>query len=182
MLLPLLILMVPAIFAGFANAAPDVVGSAGMDREIEHLITNALPIDVEIEATVFHANVAIMSTVVAVAGMVLAWLIYGLKLVSAASLLRLFRPLHAVLANKYYLDVLYERVIVDRAFYRALGGALLKFDSLVIDGAVNGFARTVRLSGGVLRHIQTGQFQTYGAIAFGGVAVTLFLVLILGPA
>jgi len=182
MVLPLLVLMVPAIFAGFANAGPEVVGSLGMDREIEHLIVNALPIEIEIEETVFHQNVAIMSTVSALVGIFLAWVVYGVKLVPSTALLRLFRPLHTVLANKYYFDVLYERVILGSLFYRGLGGVLTTFDRVVIDSALDGAARAVRLAGGAARHLQTGQFQTYGALAFGGVFVALFLVLLLGPA
>ena len=91
------------------------------------------------------------------------------------------RPLHTVLANKYYFDVLYERVIVGAAFYRGLGGVLATFDRVVIDSALDGAARALRLLGGAARHLQTGQFQTYGALAFSGLVVATFLVLVLSP-
>ena len=91
--------------------------------------------------------------------------------------------LHAelVLENKYYLDQLYEQVIVGFIFYGVIAGSLATFDRVVIDGAVNALAGGARQSSGVLRHIQTGQFQAYGALAFTGLVFATVLVLVLSP-
>ncbi|HWO73601.1 MAG TPA: NADH-quinone oxidoreductase subunit L, partial [Dehalococcoidia bacterium] len=99
----------------------------------------------------------------------------------SATLARLFRPAHRLLENKYYADYLYEQVIVGFLFYRVLGGFLSAFDSLVVDGAVNGVGRGARTAAGVLRYVQSGQFQTYGAVAFSGLVFTAILVLVLSP-
>ena len=86
-----------------------------------------------------------------------------------------------MLENKYYLDVLYERLIVGVAFYKVLGGALVTFERWVVDGTVNGVGNGVRQTAGVLRYLQSGQFQTYGAFAFSGLVFTTVLVLVLSP-
>jgi NADH-quinone oxidoreductase subunit L len=172
MTLPLLILAIPAVLAGFANV---------FGHEIEHLLVGALPEDVELEETQFRLGVALVSTALPLAGIALAWAIYSARIVSSASLARLFGPLHRLLENKYYVDVLYERVVVDRLFYRGLGGAAAAFDRLIVDGAVNSVGQGARQASSVLRHVQTGQFQAYGALAFSGLLVAAVLVLVLSP-
>jgi NADH-quinone oxidoreductase subunit L len=181
MTLPLLVLVVPAVLAGFANAGPDIVGFIDMDKEIEHLLAGALPEGLEVEATEFRLNIAILSTIVPVTGIFIAWAIYGAKIFSSETLAGLFGPLHRLLENKYYLDALYERVIVGIVFYQLIGGAAAAIDRFVIDGAVNGIGSIARGAGGSLRYLQTGQFQTYGAFAFGGLAFAVVLVLTLSP-
>jgi NADH-quinone oxidoreductase subunit L len=171
MTLPLLILTIPAILAGFAN----------INGDVEHLLVGALPEEVHPHESVFRMGVAVVSTMVPVAGIFLAYLIYQAKVISAASLARTFAPLHRLLENKYYLDVLYERVIVGFLFYEVLGGALAWLDRVVVDGAVNGAGKVVRGTGSGLRYLQSGQFQTYGALAFGGLVVTTVVVLVLNP-
>ena len=168
---PLIVLAVPAALAGFAN----------IDKDVERLLLGALPAEVEVEESKFRWGVAIVATMVPLAGIALAYAIYSAKAVSAAALARLFRPLHRLLENKYYLDVLYEEVIVGVLFYRFVGGALSAFDTVVVDGAVNGVGRGARGAASVLRYLQVGQFQAYGALAFSGVVFTAIVVLVLNP-
>ena len=171
MTIPLLVLAVPAIFVGFAN----------IDKDIEHLLVGALPDEELVFEPVFRWGIAIASTGVALGGIALAWVIYGAKIVPSSAFARIFRPIHVLLENKYYADVLYERVIVGFVFYQVLGGALTVFDRVVVDGAVNGVGKGARGSAAVVRHVQNGQFQTYGALAFGGLVVTAIAVLVLSP-
>jgi NADH-quinone oxidoreductase subunit L len=65
--------------------------------------------------------------------------------------------------------------------YRVLGGAAAAFDSIVVDGAVNGVGRGARQGASVLRYVQTGQFQAYGAVAFSGLVFISIVVLVLSP-
>ncbi len=171
MALPLLVLAVPAIFAGFAN----------INKDFEHLLVGAVPESLEIEESVFRLNIALVSTAVPLAGVVLAYLIYQAKAISSESLMKTFRPVHTLLSNRYYFDTLYERLITKRVFFDWVGGALSVFDRLIVDGAVNGVGRTTRQAGATLRYLQTGQFQTYGAIGFAGLLVTAVIVLVLNP-
>jgi NADH:ubiquinone oxidoreductase subunit 5 (subunit L)/multisubunit Na+/H+ antiporter MnhA subunit len=171
MTLPLLVLAVPAIIAGFAN----------IDKDIEHLLVGALPEGLEIEETVFRWNVAITSTIVPLLGIALAYVIYQAKVIPASLLERLFRPFHTLLVNRYYFDVLYERIIVGTLFMKGTGGAVETFDREVVDGAVNGLGRGLRQASSTLKYIQSGQFQTYGAVGFTGLLVAAVVVLILNP-
>jgi len=173
MVLPLVVLAVPAALAGFAN----------IDKGFEHLLAGALPSQMraDFESGTFRPGIAVASTAMAAAGIFLAWAVYSAKAIAAEQLQRALRPLHTLLENKYYADVLYEKVIVEYAFYGLVCGALSWLDSVVVDGLVNGVGATARRTAGVLRLVQTGQFQAYGALGFAGLVFTVIVVLALNP-
>lgn len=171
MALPLAVLAVPAVASGFANV------SGG----IEHLLVGALPEGLHLHETPFSLGIAVSSTAAALAGLFVAWLFYGARVFSAEGAQRSLAPLHRLISNKYYLDHLYERVIVGTVLYRGVGFVLDLFDRRVVDGMVNGAAwGTGRASAG-LRQVQSGQLQAYGVVAFVGLLLTLGLVLALNP-
>ena len=80
--------------------------------------------------------------------------------------------MYSIVVNKYYVDELYDAVIV-WPIVRASREFLWKFvDIVMIDGAVNGVGNLVRGSAQGLRRMQTGYVRTYaGWILLGGVAV-----------
>ena len=84
-------------------------------------------------------------------------------------------PLQKILSHKYYIDELYSLVIVTPIKkISAFAGEF--FDKLIIDGAVNGIGRGVRLVGASLRTIQTGDLQTYGLFMLGGVLLIVLFI------
>ena len=112
---------------------------------------------------------------------------------------------HRFLVNKYYLDALYEGVIVRaiahpiaKAAYwtnqhildgivnavgkggKRTGDLVYKYiDQGLVDGAVNGSGATARGAGGALQPVQSGKVSMYGALLFGAAAVgALVLVLV----
>ena len=133
MTLPLLILAVPAIFAGFVN----------IDKDIEHLLVGALPEGIEVEERVFRMGIAIARRPCRWPASPSPGLIYqredrlvGVRCAAASG------RVHTLLENKYYFDVLYERVIVEYVFYAGhRRSARRRFDRVVVDGAVNGVGK-----------------------------------------
>ena len=84
-----------------------------------------------------------------------------------------FAGAHRVLLNKYYVDELYDAVIVQpikRTSERALWRV---FDAGVIDGAVNGTGSFVNGAGAILRRLQTGSMRAYALSVFVGVVLIL---------
>ena len=90
MALPLLILAVPAVLAGFANISHDV----------ERLLLGALPADVEAVEPEFHMSIAVVATIIPLIGVFLAWAIYSAKIISSEYLAKNFRPLHKLLEEQ----------------------------------------------------------------------------------
>ena len=81
---------------------------------------------------------------------------------SAESIGRLFAPLYTLFSRKYWLDELYENVIVKYVLVKGLFGVFQLFDNYGVDGTVNGIAKATVAGGGAIRRAQTGQLQLYG--------------------
>jgi NADH-quinone oxidoreductase subunit L len=173
MALPLVVLAVPALLVGFAN----------INGGIEHLLTGALPAETEqsLHETNFSWGIALGSTALALSAITLAWLFYGARVLSAATVRTALRPVHYVLEHKYFLDELYEEVIVRRILYGGVCFAAAMFDAVVIDGIANGVGAAARLGSTGLRRVQTGQVQAYGVVAFTGLLIAGFIALLLNP-
>ena len=172
MVAPLVVLAVLAVLSGLTNVSDG----------FSHVLRGALPEPMrELHETEFNFGIAASSTAMALAGILFAWLIYGARVISADVLRRGLAPVHALVSNKYYMDHLYERVLVSGALYRGVSFGLALFDGRVVDGTVNGVARATRMGGSALRLLQSGQLQAYGVAAFTGLLIIVLLVLTLNP-
>jgi len=169
MTLPLLALVVPSALSGFVN-----IGGG-----FSHLLNGALPAEMAApHEETFSFGIAVSSLALAVAGIGFAWAIYGLRVVSADSLRRAFAPLHVLLVNRYYLDHMYEGVLVRRVLFGGIGFVADRFDRYVVDGAVNGVAWIALRGGSTLRLLQVGQLQGYATFALAGLIVIVGIVLL----
>jgi len=157
MTIPLIILAVFAVVAGFIGA-PFVEHGFGSFVYFEH------PHHVE-------ANLGIMitSTILALAGILLAWLIYGKGVISHEALAERFRPIHTLLYNKYYIDELYQWIF-DKVVLK-IGDAFNWNDRHIVDNFFDGIGALTRGSGSRLRFLQTGNLQNYALVIFGAVVV-----------
>jgi NADH-quinone oxidoreductase subunit L len=88
------------------------------------------------------------------------------------------RGLYALIANKYYVDELYDAVIV-RPLVRISDAVLFRtVDAGLIDGTANGAARAVQLfASSGLRRLQSGLAQGYIASMLAGTAAILWYLL-----
>ena len=100
-----------------------------------------------------------LAVAVAVGGIGLAWLVYGLRAVSAEWLFRRFAPLGEAAEERFWLDDLfalgYRRGILGVS--RVVGWV----DRYVVDGVVNVLSAGTLTLGDRLRRLQSGQAQDY---------------------
>jgi proton-translocating NADH-quinone oxidoreductase chain L len=126
----------------------------------------------------FTSGLTWLGVGVAVLGIALAWLMYGLQTIPADAFTR--NPVGAfiyrVLLNKYYVDEFYGWLI--RYIVLGLSHGAEAFDKYVIDGVVNGSAKAVLFGGSVFRRTETGRVQNYAAAIFGGALLITILVFI----
>jgi len=110
---------------------------------------------------------------VALAGIGLAAYFWLRNRPAATRVARNAAPLYTLLLNKYYVDELYDAVVVQPI--KGASTLLLwrGMDAALIDGTVNGVGRLVRGSSDTLRRLQTGSIRTYAAWLFLGVVVIL---------
>jgi NADH-quinone oxidoreductase subunit L len=114
-----------------------------------------------------------LSVGLALAGLVLAWLVHQRRMISADALTRGLGPLPAWAARGYGLDALY--VALYGGVVLALGRLVGWIDRYVVDGVVNVASAVTLRAGADLRRIQTGRAQDY----LYGVTAGLLLALVL---
>jgi NADH-quinone oxidoreductase subunit L len=96
---------------------------------------------------------------VAVGGIALAWLVYGLRVVSAEWLFRRFAPLSEAAAERFWLDDLFA--LVYRQGILGVSRIVGWVDRYVVDGVVNVLSAGTLTLGDRLRRLQSGQAQDY---------------------
>ena len=173
MLIPLVILAIMSVIAGLFN----------LNDDITQLVTGWLPEETEglITEGEFELWIALLSGAIGVAGLVVAWAIYGAQLVSSERIRRLLGPLPQLFENKYYLDYLYEEIFVKEVLLGSVAFVTDLFDRYVVDGVVNGVARLARWSSQELRLAQVGQAQLYGAVLVVGALAAVAAMLVVNP-
>ncbi len=123
--------------------------------------------------------IALGSTVVAVAGIALAYLMYSAGRLSPERIGKRAGPAYDVLLRKYYFDELYETYLTGRVFYGAVAKFLDWADKSIVDGVVRLVADLGRNVGRAMAHAQTGQLQGYGIVVSMGVIAIFAVVLLL---
>lgn len=111
------------------------------------------------------------SAVVSVLSIALAYFFYVLRPSIPQNLARSTRPIFSLLANKYYVDEIYNALIVKPALLLAEGLAV-GCDKLLIDGVlVDGLAKGIGWVGSMFSHLQSGYLRHYALATFIGVLV-----------
>ena len=109
----------------------------------------------------FNFVIAGASTVLALAGVGLAYLMYLRGSISPASVGARLQPTYRLIFRKYYVDELYEDQLVRRGFYRYLTDGVCWFDEHWIDNANVHLYTWVSRIGKSGALVQNGQTQTY---------------------
>ena len=153
-----------------------------------------------------------MSVGIVFLGMILSWLLSvqlytrkNKKLVGLTERNKVLGAGYSFLANKYYLDTLYEKIIVrsiahpiSRGAYwfnqnvldgivngagtstrKTAGWVYRNVDQKLVDGAVNGAGTSAENAGGALQPVQSGKVNQYGALLFGAAAIGALVLVII---
>jgi NADH-quinone oxidoreductase subunit L len=171
MTVPLIILAIATTVAGLAFGIPSSHGTA-----FARFLAPVLPLEEGEHGAGIAFTLLLLSALVAIAGVALAWYVYGRSPVRAASIGVARNPLHKLLLEKYYVDEIYDFLFV-RPIYRLSLWLAGVFDPRVIDGLVNGTATAVTAWARGLRQVQTGFVMNYAlGILLGAVAVVAYLL------
>ena len=168
MTLPLVILAVFAIVAGFVGVPTDfpILGPifSPENNAFHHLVIEALPLpdttaayaslpDYHPHAPPFNIVPVATSFIVALLGLWLGWLTYWRKPLKAGQkdpLEDALGPLHPILKNRYYLDDVYEQIFVKPSQW--LGVQVIAFlDRGIIDALLHVIARIFTWLGDLIK-------------------------------
>jgi NADH-quinone oxidoreductase subunit L len=179
MTFPLYVLAALAALGGFLGV-PHILGDylGHMPHALSQWLAPVVPAKhlplVGVKMPLHEAVVMIGSSLLAIASYVAGVALFK-KNLFLTDLVSGIKPLHKVLAHKYYVDELYALVIVNPLKKLAAFSSDV-IDRLVVDGAVNGLGRTVRRVGTGLREVQTGDLQTYGLLMLGGLIIAIAFI------
>jgi len=125
-----------------------------------------------------HLAVALWSTVVVLAGMGAAWVLYAGRRLLVESLARAFSGvgLYQLSHGKFYFDEIYGALVV--APVRGLAALSAWFDRQVVDRLVNACGAFWVLVGSMLRPLQNGLVQFYALAMVLGLLVLIGTLLL----
>jgi NADH-quinone oxidoreductase subunit L len=166
MTIPLMLLAIPSIVAGYWFGFSTFLGSKAPGLDFGTIISDW--------KTWLGVGVALV-------GFAWAYTLYAVVGMEAVSNYvqknAVLRVLHRILLRKYYIDQLYDALIRYGVF--GISHIEQAFDTYIVDGLVNGTARLVTSLGRGVRHVETGKVQGYMVGFFGGIAVLATVVIVL---
>tara|TARA_R110001599_G_scaffold33290_4_gene107967 strand:- start:5340 stop:7343 length:2004 start_codon:yes stop_codon:yes gene_type:complete len=174
MLVPLGLLSIGAVFAGFVFSHAFIDdggfwnGAIAYDAGLMHAM-HEVPLWVKLSAT------AAMLT-----GLATAYFMYFRGTDRPARLAATFSPLYAFFFNKWYFDELYDRIFIRPAFWF---GRLFwkKGDEGTIDRfGPNGIAAVIASGSGVMKRFQSGYLYTYALVMLLGLAAAATWIIVQG--
>ena len=195
MIWPLVLLAAGALFAGYLNSmftgeylgeflgkSPSISLAYNVARVLPVTVDPAqfgqhveLPKQVEEATHTLHVQMMVISGVVSLLGIALAYYLHLQSRTLADELARRYRSLVTVLDRKYWVDEVYQAGIVESL--RSAGRVMYGFDGKVIDGLVWMVSFVPQGSGFVLKlSTQRGQLQGYALTMLVGIVILLVLV------
>jgi NADH-quinone oxidoreductase subunit L len=174
MILPLVVLAVLSIVGGWVGLPEGWLWGPAFGRFLApvtghpHLAEHGAGVE---------TTLMVVTTLLAAGGATLAYVFYVRRPELPQTLASRLAPLYELLVGKYWVDELYDAVVVRP--YIALSNVLWRVvDQTVIDGVVNGVATTVVANGQLWRYAQDGNVQHYALIFLGGAValVSYYLV------
>ncbi len=172
MTIPLLVLGVLAVVGGYVGL-PAVVGPNWFGSFLdpvfgEHALETAPGLE---------WMLILISAVVAIAGILLAYWFYVRNPDIPEYLGQQYRAVNMLLSNKYYVDQVYDYLFA--APGRWIARALWQVgDKGIIDGAAEGLGNLLRAIGRGLRYIETGYARRYALAMLVGIVVIVAVLVV----
>ena len=165
MTIPLIVLAILSIIGGFVGI-PEVFMQGG--NKISEFLSPVIALQTELIVSPTTEYMLMgLSTILVIAAIVFAWIKFRNYQRSEAT------GFGKVLENKWYVDELYDKIIVN-PLNRFAGFLNNIFERFVIDGIVNGVGKAVQYSSRQLRLLQSGQVGSYVLLMV--LSMLLFLV------
>ncbi|HLY71393.1 MAG TPA: NADH-quinone oxidoreductase subunit L [Puia sp.] len=173
--IPLIILAILAVVGGFAGI-PDVFAKNA--HLLHHFLSPVFEKSERLKPVIEQSN-SLELTLMAVSVFVeLIGMLYAWNRFSKDPELGEPQGFGTVLANKWYVDELYDTIIVRPI--NALGKFFNDvFEKSIVDGLVNGIGRTIQYGSRQLRLLQSGQVGAYVLMMVLGIVILFVIQIIL---
>jgi len=181
MTIPLIILAIGAVGAGWVGIPPLLGETFGLEHAdkfgefLAPVVGHPHPVAEFSHSTEW--GVMVLSIVLAFSGLLGAWYFYMKNTAVPKALREKFGFAYKVLWNKYYIDELYDYIIIRPVVWVAKNIIVAVTDGKIIEGVVNGVPAAIANFSQGLRRIQTGLTQHYALyMAFGLILIILYMV------
>jgi NADH-quinone oxidoreductase subunit L len=188
MAIALIVLAIGSVVAGYVNVPHALGGNAALASFLAPAFEAPAPqlaqgaaaqaaepetAEAAAEGGGLELTLMIVSSLIAIAGIALAFYVWlKRREIADAAALR-WRGLYTTLLNKYYVDEFYDAIVVRPILVISREGLWRGFDVKVVDAAVNGAGTIVAGGASMLRRLQTGSVRAYASSLFIGVIVIL---------
>ncbi len=180
MYIPLVVLAVLSVFAGWLGVPHGLATflPGHPSNILEHWLEPVIrPIPgLEHGSLSLEMLLMVITILLATVSAGIAYYMYATKPSVAKALSEKLRPLHELIANKYYVDEIYQAVLI-QPLVKASRLLWVKVDIGLVDLATYKLTDFIRSAGEGLRSLQTGQLQTYTLMMLVGVVATLLLLM-----
>jgi NADH-quinone oxidoreductase subunit L len=116
-----------------------------------------------------------MPVIVGIAGLLIAYLIYGMKVVNMDRLVSRNNPVYKLLYNRYYQNAILTNFLSVKVVYEGLAFAGSAVDR-GFDWIVNWIGAVTMDVGDALRQLQTGVVQNYAMVVITGVSLLVIII------
>lgn len=178
MLYPILLLSFFAIFVGYFSN-PVFSDLLFIDKHLFGLF-----LEKSLEAFHFHGShefnfsIALVSTFISVIGILFGISIYRNK--TELDKGKFFDSINYFLDKKYFIDYLYEKIIIQNIFYELICAGFEWVDKNIFDGVNINLSKLIsRISLRFLK-FQDGQIHTYSIAMVAAGVISIFILIILG--
>ncbi len=152
MTIPLMLLAVASIFAGFIPFG-EFVSSDGIPHHGE-----------------IHMNIAVPSVAIGLLGILVALLMYRRETTVPDRIAKALGGFYRTVYHKFYIDEVYL-FVTKKIIFNLISRPVAWFDRHLVDGTMNKVAWVVEFSSYRTRQLQSGQLQHYAVFFVAGVLV-----------
>ncbi|HEX2917063.1 MAG TPA: NADH-quinone oxidoreductase subunit L [Edaphobacter sp.] len=177
MTLPLMILALLSIVGGWVGVPEFLGGHNEIGSFLDPVFSVGTVQVTEVVSRGTEAGLAGFSVLVALIGLFIAYVLYYKKPGTAAAFAQKFPALYRLVENKFYVDEIYQAVIVTPLLVvsRLILGGLI--DGGIVNGSGLAAGASARGLGSLVRRVQSGNIRSYaGWLALGAAAVIAVMI------
>ena len=175
MVIPLMILALLSVLGGWIGL-PSWLGSNYLEDFLSPVFPLAAEASQELPAHGGEIAAAAFSGLLAILGIGFAAFLYWWQRLDPDYLAERFPLLYRLFYHKYWVDELYQTVLVQPCLWISEHVLWRYWDQDVIDGLVNGTGRMLAAAGNRLRRLQNGSARDYAAwVCTGAILILLYL-------
>jgi len=180
MTIPLSILAVLAVIGGFVGVPELMGGSNRFEGFMSHVFEGGAEAG---ETAAMHASLGlewgmlILSVAIGVSGILAAWYFYRKRPELPGRVVETFSGLHDLFSRKYYVDEIYDGLIVENIKIASAKFFWKIVDVKIIDWTVNAVGSFVKALSRGFRQLQSGMFHHYALMMSFGLFVIVGIYL-----